>query len=47
MLSVTLARAGADGLDGMGLAVTEGNPARRVYERLGFHMVDSAMTVVI
>ncbi|MBD3136310.1 GNAT family N-acetyltransferase [Microbispora bryophytorum] len=47
MLSVTLARAGAAGLDGMGLAVTEGNPARHVYERLGFHVVETVMTVAI
>lgn len=47
MLSATLARAGADGLAGMGLVVTEGNPARRVYERVGFRVIDSAMTVMI
>ncbi|WP_182898816.1 GNAT family N-acetyltransferase [Microbispora sp. H10830] len=47
MLSTTLARAGADGLTGVGLVVTEGNPARRVYERVGFRMIDSAMTVMI
>ncbi|MEU6426137.1 GNAT family protein [Microbispora sp. NPDC046973] len=47
MLSATLAQAGADGLTCVGLVVTEGNPARRLYERLGFRVVDSAMTVKI
>ncbi|WP_076433019.1 GNAT family N-acetyltransferase [Microbispora rosea] len=47
MLSATLARAGADGLTGLGLVVTEGNPARHVYERLGFHVVATVMTVAI
>ncbi|MBE3009074.1 GNAT family N-acetyltransferase [Microbispora sp. NEAU-D428] len=47
MLSTVLVRAGADGLTGVGLVVTEGNPARRLYERLGFRVVDSAMTVKV
>ncbi|OPG11732.1 GNAT family N-acetyltransferase [Microbispora sp. GKU 823] len=47
MLSTALVRAGADGLTGMGLVVTEGNPARRVYERLGFQVVAGTMTVMI
>ncbi len=47
MLSTTLARASEGGLTTIGLVVTEGNPARRVYERLGFRLIDSAMTVMI
>ncbi|MEN3538345.1 GNAT family N-acetyltransferase [Microbispora sp. ZYX-F-249] len=47
MLSTALVRAAADGLTSLGLAVTEGNPARRVYERLGFRVVDVSMTVLI
>ncbi|MEV7807235.1 GNAT family protein [Microbispora sp. NPDC088329] len=47
MLSAALARAGADGLPCLGLVVTEGNPARRVYERLGFRVIDTTLTVQI
>ncbi|MGW5261022.1 GNAT family N-acetyltransferase [Microbispora sp. NPDC004025] len=47
MLTATLVRAGADGLPGLGLVVTEGNPARHLYERLGFRVVDEGMTVLI
>ncbi|MEU6407197.1 GNAT family N-acetyltransferase [Microbispora sp. NPDC046933] len=47
MLSAALVRASEGGLTGIGLVVTEGNPARRVYERLGFRVVDEAMTVMI
>ncbi|WP_220504009.1 GNAT family N-acetyltransferase [Microbispora sp. H13382] len=47
MLSTALVRAAADGLTTIGLAVTEGNPARRLYERLGFQVVDESMTVLI
>ncbi|MEU7691395.1 MULTISPECIES: N-acetyltransferase [Microbispora] len=47
MLSATLARAGADGLSGLGLVVTEGNPARHLYKRLGFQVTDTTMTVAI
>ncbi|MEU9831663.1 GNAT family N-acetyltransferase [Streptosporangium sp. NPDC048047] len=47
MLSAVLSRAAADGLTEIGLAVTEGNPARRVYERLGFQVVTTWITVLI
>lgn len=47
MLSTALVRAHEAGLTGIGLVVTEGNPARRVYERLGFRVVDGVMTVAI
>ncbi|KAA9373891.1 GNAT family N-acetyltransferase [Microbispora cellulosiformans] len=47
MLGAVRERAYATGWDRLGLAVTEGNPARRVYERLGFTLVHSSMTVVI
>ncbi|WTZ28268.1 GNAT family N-acetyltransferase [Microbispora sp. NBC_01389] len=47
MLSTALVSAAADGLTMIGLVVTEGNPARRVYERFGFRGVDGAMTVQI
>ncbi|WP_182882413.1 GNAT family N-acetyltransferase [Microbispora sp. H10949] len=47
MLAAVRERACATGWDRLGLAVTEGNPARRVYERLGFTLVKTSMTVVI
>ncbi|MFF0307034.1 GNAT family N-acetyltransferase [Streptosporangium sp. NPDC004379] len=47
MLSAVLSRAAADGLTEIGLAVTEGNPARRLYERLGFQVVTTSITVLI
>lgn len=47
MLSAVLSRAAADGLTEIGLAVTEGNPARRVYETLGFRLVGTSITVLI
>ncbi len=36
-----------DGAPGAGIAVTAGNPAQLVYERLGFRTVTSGMTVVV
>ncbi|RCV51508.1 GNAT family N-acetyltransferase [Marinitenerispora sediminis] len=42
-----LARTAADGWPAMGLAVSDGNPARGLYERLGFTLVSSALTVVV
>ncbi|MFF3069267.1 GNAT family N-acetyltransferase [Kitasatospora sp. NPDC057904] len=46
-----LRRAVADcarrGLAEVQLTVTEGNPARRVYERLGFALVHTALTVIV
>ncbi|GII80315.1 hypothetical protein Sru01_52970 [Sphaerisporangium rufum] len=47
MLRRALALATLHGLPALGLAVTEGNPARRLYERLGFGHVRSAVTVGI
>ncbi|MFC6078847.1 GNAT family N-acetyltransferase [Microbispora bryophytorum] len=47
MLAAVRDRAAADGWERLGLAVSEGNPARGVYERLGFTLVGSSMTVVI
>ncbi|MEW9533350.1 GNAT family N-acetyltransferase [Microbispora sp. NPDC049125] len=47
LLAGAQARAVADGLTTLGLAVTEGNPARRLYERLGFTVVRTAMTVIV
>jgi GNAT superfamily N-acetyltransferase len=47
--AVLLRRAAAvlleEGFISLGLAVTAGNPARRLYERLGFVTTDSSMTV--
>ncbi|MFC6084351.1 GNAT family N-acetyltransferase [Sphaerisporangium aureirubrum] len=47
MLRRALALATMHGLPALGLAVTEGNPARRLYERLGFRHTASAMTVIV
>ncbi|GGL07508.1 hypothetical protein Sme01_11600 [Sphaerisporangium melleum] len=47
MLRRALALATLHGLPALGLAVTEGNPARRVYERLGFRLVSSSITVIV
>ncbi|ETK35370.1 GNAT family N-acetyltransferase [Microbispora sp. ATCC PTA-5024] len=45
LLAHALTEAEASGLTSAGLAVTEGNPARRVYERLGFRVVSTTVTV--
>jgi GNAT superfamily N-acetyltransferase len=45
MIRRALALTAAEGRAGIGLAVTEGNPARRLYERLGFAVVATSMTV--
>ncbi|WP_406298009.1 GNAT family N-acetyltransferase [Embleya sp. NBC_00888] len=47
LLRHALGLAAADGLPSIGLAVTEGNPARKVYERLGFRHRASFMQVVL
>jgi GNAT superfamily N-acetyltransferase len=47
MLRRALALATLHGLPALGLAVTEGNPARRLYERLGFRHTRSSITVII
>ena len=45
LLERTMARLVSDGFTQLGLAVTEGNPARRTYDRLGFHVVQESLTV--
>ncbi|WP_248963401.1 GNAT family N-acetyltransferase [Sphaerisporangium perillae] len=47
MLRRALALATLHGLPALGLAVTDGNQARRVYERLGFRRVLSSITVIV
>jgi GNAT superfamily N-acetyltransferase len=47
MLRRAVALATLHGLPALGLAVTEGNPARRVYERLGFRHTLSSITVAV
>lgn len=46
-LRATLARAAADGVPALGLAVTEGNPARATYEKLGFAHAESTVTLLV
>lgn len=45
LLRGALAAAALDGLPAMGLAVTEGNRARGLYEELGFELVRTTVTV--
>ncbi|MFF4772030.1 hypothetical protein [Microtetraspora fusca] len=40
-------RAARSGLAALGLAVTHANPAKRIYERLGFVVTETSMTVVV
>jgi len=47
LLQVGTAAATAAGEPAIGLAVTDGNPAQRLYESLGFERVLSALTVVV
>ncbi|MGX2993577.1 GNAT family N-acetyltransferase [Streptomyces sp. JNUCC 64] len=47
LLGTVLADAARRGLASVGLVVTEGNPARRGYERLGFVHTSTALTVVV
>jgi len=42
-----LALGAASGIEAVGLAVSEGNPARRVYSRLGFELTDSSISVLV
>jgi RimJ/RimL family protein N-acetyltransferase len=44
LLSV-MDRAASGGLPSLSLAVSDANPARRLYERLGFRLVETSMTV--
>ncbi|MBA8924646.1 GNAT superfamily N-acetyltransferase [Kutzneria viridogrisea] len=45
LLRRVVAEAHATGLAAIGLAVTEGNPARALYERLGFVLFESTVSV--
>ena len=45
LLKRALGLATRDGLPALGLAVTEGNPARRLYEELGFRPLLTSFTV--
>lgn len=47
MLRRALALATLHGLTALGLAVSDGNPARRVYDRLGFRAAFSSITVIV
>ncbi len=47
MLRRALALATLHGQPALGLAVTDGNPARRLYERLGFRHTLTSMTVIV
>ncbi|RSN30044.1 GNAT family N-acetyltransferase [Amycolatopsis sp. WAC 04169] len=47
LLRRTLACAAAKGIGAIGLVVTDGNPARRLYERHGFEVFESPATVRI
>lgn len=47
LLKRALAGAARDGVPLIGLAVTAGNPARSVYERLGFQVTSEAKTFLI
>jgi hypothetical protein len=39
--------AAADGLAEVSLVVSDANPARRVYENLGFQLTATSLTVVV
>jgi GNAT superfamily N-acetyltransferase len=47
LLHAVAAQAGQAGIRSIGLAVTAGNPAQRVYERAGFFVLDESLTVHI
>ncbi|MCX4658250.1 GNAT family N-acetyltransferase [Streptomyces uncialis] len=47
LLRHVLADAAARGLDSLELAVTDGNPARRRYETLGFRLTGTYLTVIV
>ncbi|MFE4335711.1 GNAT family N-acetyltransferase [Streptomyces sp. NPDC056831] len=47
LLRRVLGVAAADGLAEVSLAVSDANPARRVYEKLGFQVTDTSLTVVV
>ncbi|MFE7559278.1 GNAT family N-acetyltransferase [Kitasatospora sp. NPDC057500] len=47
LLRRAIADVARTGAPGIGLAVTEGNPARRLYEELGFTVTRSSLTVIV
>jgi GNAT superfamily N-acetyltransferase len=47
LLRQVLAIAAEDGITELGLSVTDGNPARGVYEKLGFHITASLVTLSV
>jgi ribosomal protein S18 acetylase RimI-like enzyme len=47
LLRRVLSVAAADGLAEVSLVVSDANPARRVYERLGFQLTATSLTVVV
>ncbi|MFF0223972.1 GNAT family N-acetyltransferase [Streptomyces sp. NPDC004629] len=47
LLRRVLSAAAADGLTDVSLVVSDQNPARRVYEKLGFQLTATALTVVV
>jgi GNAT superfamily N-acetyltransferase len=47
LLRLALAEAASGGLTRVELAVSAANPARKVYELLGFHITDTSLTVVV
>ncbi|WP_433566636.1 GNAT family N-acetyltransferase [Nocardia sp. CA-151230] len=47
LLRRVLGVAAADGLTEVSLVVSDANPARRIYEKLGFQLADTSLTVVV
>ncbi|MFF0435308.1 GNAT family N-acetyltransferase [Streptomyces sp. NPDC004327] len=47
LLRRMLADAASHGLTEIGLAVSDGNPARHLYEKLGFTVTDTSLTVLV
>ncbi|MFF4758349.1 GNAT family N-acetyltransferase [Streptomyces sp. NPDC001292] len=47
LLRRVLSDAAADGLTEVSLAVSDANPARRIYEKLGFQLTGTSLTVVV
>jgi ribosomal protein S18 acetylase RimI-like enzyme len=47
LLASMLSAAAADGVERITLVVTEGNPARRIYDRFGFAVESTELSVVV
>ncbi|MFE3902043.1 GNAT family N-acetyltransferase [Streptomyces sp. NPDC059153] len=47
LLRRVLSAAAADGLADISLVVSDANPARRVYEKLGFQLTGTSLTVIV